>query len=85
MVKAAQRSAQGREFEPRHKQLFAFVFYAHEDLNLYIQCIYLVCTLYEQCLNKYSWRYAVRTSPVLGPALDNAMVHKLAIWYGHSS
>ena len=53
MVKAVQRSAQGREFEPRHKQLFAFVFYAHEDLNLYIQCIYLVCTLYEQCLNKY--------------------------------
>jgi hypothetical protein len=34
-------------------QLFAFVFYVHKDLNLYIQCMYLVRTLYEQCLNKY--------------------------------
>jgi hypothetical protein len=53
MVKAALLSAGGREFKPYHKQLFAFVFYLHKDLNLYIQCMYLVCTLYEQCLNKY--------------------------------
>ena len=48
VVKAADKYAEDSEFEPRHKQLFIFIFYVHRHMNLYIQCMYLICTWAEQ-------------------------------------
>ncbi len=55
VVKAALQTAPGSEFEPWYKQRFAFVFYVHKDLNLYIQCLYLVCTMHEPYMHVCTW------------------------------
>ncbi len=52
-VKASRHYARGLRFETsRTFLLFAFSF-VHTNMNLYIQCMYLVYTSYEQALNKY--------------------------------
>ena len=50
VVRAAWLSAQGSEFKSNPSNV---LFYAHKDLYLYIQCMYNVCTMYVQVLNKY--------------------------------
>jgi hypothetical protein len=53
VVKAALWYMLDPEFEPHPRQLFVFVCYAHRHMNLFILCMYLIYTLYEQDLNKY--------------------------------